>query len=220
MSFGPTNQEKGFSNNLGGAANQAQANSGQQMQQGQGLLNLGTGNTAAGTNFFNTIMNGNQAASTALLQPDINRIRGAQQGTLQAASTLMPRGGGRSGTLFSLPFQGNAQIQQLYNGLRPAAAQALTSTGLQQSGQGANLFGIGNQALNTSVQGNEAGLNWAQQQAQRQQQLAAGLGGGLFSLLTAPFTGGTSLLGGLGNLFNSSGSGYGAGATMDYGPGY
>lgn len=189
MSFGPTASEKQYSSQLTNVGNQAQQNSGLATSTGQGLLNLGTGNTTAGTNFFNTLMNGNQNATTALLQPDINRIRGAQQGTLQAVSTLMPRGGGRSGTLFSLPFQANSQIQQLYNTLRPQAAQALASTGLQQTGQGANLFGIGNQALGVGEQANASGLNWAQQQAQRANQMAAGLGGSLFSLATMPLTG-------------------------------
>lgn len=219
MSFGPTAQEKQFSGGLSNAANQATGTilpaamerSGQAFGQGQNMLNLGGGNTTAGTSFFNTLLNGNRQQATAALQPDIDRIREAQQGTLQAVSTLMPRGGGRSGTLFQLPFQGNSQIQSLFNSIRPAAANTLTQAGLAQSGQGANLFGIGNQGLNVGnqaigegIQANAQGLDWAQQQAERANKMWAGLGSGLFGLATMPFGGGAltgTLAGKMGGLF-------------------
>jgi hypothetical protein len=220
MSFGPTAQERQFSGGLTNAGNQATnailpaalQQSGAAFNSGQNLLNMGQGNTAAGTSFFNTLLNGNRQQATQALQPDIDRIRQAQQGTLQAVSTLMPRGGGRSGTLFQLPFQGNAQIQSLYNGIRPAAANTLTQAGLSQTGQGANLFGIGNQglgvgnqAIGEGIQANAQGLNWAQQQAQRANQMWAGLGSGLFGLATMPLGGqfglGNTALGKLGGLF-------------------
>lgn len=219
MSFGPTAQEKQFSGGLTNAGNQATntilpaalKQSGEAFGQGQNMLNMGGGNTTAGTSFFNTLLNGNRQNATQMLQPDIDRIRQAQQGTLQAVSTLMPRGGGRSGTLFQLPFQANSQIQSLFNTVRPQAAGALTQAGLQQTGQGANLFGIGNQglgvgnqAIGEAVGANAQGLNWAQQQAERANKMWAGLGSGLFGLATMPFGGGAltgTLAGKMGGLF-------------------
>ncbi len=210
MSFGGgTDYNRGI-NNLGGlsaqATNQlfpAAFNSGTSaINQGQSILGQGVNTVTPATNFFNTILNGNRQNTTAMLQPDINRVREAQQANLQAASTLMPRGGGRSGTLFSLPFQANSQIQSLYNPLRSQAATGLAGIGgqlaqlgLGEGGLGANLFGIGNQALGTAAgaSGNLAGLGL--QQKQMSNSLAAGLGGGLFNLATMPLGG--SLLGGL-----------------------
>lgn len=137
---------------------------------GQGVSNLQTG-----ANFFNTIMSGNRAATTALLQPDINRIREAQQGTLQGASTLMPRGGGRFATLFSTPFATNRAVTDLFSGLRSGAAGQLGNIGGMQTGLGtqaaSNLF---NQSLQQREMGN--------------QMIGSILGAGL-GLATTPFGG-------------------------------
>ncbi len=136
-SFGPTDQMNAATNTL--TANNTAAS-------GAALPNVsaGTSNLASGANFFRNILGGNQADTTALLQPDINRINAANQQTLQGVSTLTPRGGGRSSSLFALPFQGNQQIQSLFNGLRGQAAQALPSIGAQQGSLGSNLFDISN----------------------------------------------------------------------------
>lgn len=136
-SFGPTDQT-----NAG--MNQLQGNAGTTGTAGGQLLNLGGGNTQAGANFFQTLLGGNQANTATALQPDVNRVNQANQQTLQAVNTLQPRGGGRSSTLFSLPFQGNQQIQALFNGARTTAAQTLPQIGLGQTGAGTNLFNVSN----------------------------------------------------------------------------
>ncbi len=137
-SFGPTDQMNAATNTL--TANNTAAS-------GAALPNVsaGTSNLASGANFFRNILGGNQADTTALLQPDINRINAANQQTLQGVSTLTPRGGGRSSSLFALPFQGNQQIQGLFNGARSGAAQALPQIGQAQGSLGSNLFNIANQ---------------------------------------------------------------------------
>ncbi len=136
-SFGPTDQMNQAFSTLG--ANNTAA-SGAAVPN----VNSGTSNLAAGANFFKTILGGNQADTSALLQPDINRVNNANQQTLQAVSTLTPRGGGRSASLFALPFQGNQQIQQMFNGARAGAASQLPQIGSAQGSLGSNLFNIAN----------------------------------------------------------------------------
>jgi hypothetical protein len=196
MSFGPTNATNAAMNNLGGVSNQAFANNKAATDAGSGLLATGEQNTQSGTNFFNTMLNGNQANTTALLQPNIDQIKNAQQNTLQATSTLMPRGGGRSGTLFAAPYQANQNIQNLFNQTRGGAASTLGQLGLAQQGLGANLFGVGNQALGAATGANTANLTAAQNQQQYTNSMYAALGQGLFNLATTPFgSAGSSLFG-------------------------
>jgi len=174
-------------------------NAGTLAPQGQNLLSLGLGNQNAGANYFHNLLGGNQAETTQLLAPDIQRIQGGNQQALQAASTLMPHGAGRSGTLFQLPFQANQQVQSLYNNARGGAAGALANLGTQQSGLGGNLFGIANQALGTAGSQGAALAHIGQtQQAQQNaivgsimKGLLGAIGGGLFGAgggaASAPF---------------------------------
>lgn len=182
-SFGPNAQTQQAMTQLGSNAPQTAGFGGQ-------LVAPGIANTNTAANFFRTLFSGDRASTTAALQPDINRIREGQQQTLQAASTLMPRGGGRSGTLFQLPFQTNSMIQNLFNGARTAAGTALGNLGLGQANAGTGLFNTSNQAAGDLGQ-------LGQRQQQQSSSLWGGLGKGLLglgSLITAPFTGGASLL--------------------------
>lgn len=143
---------------------------------GQGVSNMQTG-----ANFFNTVLGGNQANTRALLQPNINQIQEANQGALQGASTLMPRGGGRFATLFNQPFQTSRAITDLFSGLRGQAAQALPGIGQMQGQLGTtnaqNLFG-----------------NALQQRQYGNQMIGSTIGAGLSALAT-PWGGGAGILG-------------------------
>ncbi len=176
MSFGPTHNATQARDANTNASQQATTNSAAQINAGTDMLNRGNENTTSGTNFLNTILNGNQANTAAMLQPNINQIREGDQNAIQTASTLMPRGGGRSSTLFQMPFRANAQISNLFNGTRAAAAGGLAQIGQGQSGQGAGLFGIGNNALNTATGANAANMNYGlQQQGLTQNYVGMGL---------------------------------------------
>ncbi len=229
MSFGPSNTTKTAENNLGGVSSAAMNNLFPQVTaagtsalgQGQDLIKAGQGQVAQGAataqpgiNFFNTLMGGNQANTTAALQPNIDAIRQGTSGTLNAASTLMPRGGGRSGTLFNQSFAPQAQIQNLFNQGRTTAATTLPQIGLQQQqlglgqqqvglgqqGVGTNLFNIGNSSLNTAGNVNTNLAEIGQKQQQMNNALVSGLTGGLFKIATTPFGGGSSTNGLLGLL--------------------
>jgi hypothetical protein len=172
VSFGPTAQTNSAFGTLEGnnAATSAAA---------PGLVSSGTQNVNQGANFFKTLLSGNQADTAAALQPSINQTNAANQQTLQGVSTLMPRGGGRSGTLFALPFQGNQQIQSLFNNARTQAATALPQIGSTQLNAGSNLFNIANSGAGTLG-------NLGQNQQQLTNALWSNLGNGLFNLLTTP----------------------------------
>lgn len=146
MSFGPTAQTSQALGNLDGTSDYAGANA-------PNLFGSGTG-------YEQNLLNGNRQDTTQMLAPDINRIQGAEQNTLQGINTLTPRGGGRAGADYSTPFAANTQIQNLFNPARSQAAGALTSAG-------SNLFGIGNQAAGT-----EANVSQQQQQFADQMRMA------------------------------------------------
>lgn len=132
-------------------------------------LGQGTSNMQTGADFFKTILGGNAANTLSLLQPSINQMKEQQQGTIQAASTLMPRGGGRFATLFNQPFAANRAITDLFSGLRGQAAQALPGIGAQQA-----------------QVGQQAASNLFQQDLAKQQQLNNFIQG-MYQATTAPF---------------------------------
>jgi hypothetical protein len=150
-SFNPTQQQAG--NLLNFNAENASPFATGFGNTGMNFLNQARGTLAGPSNYFQQLLSGNQAATTQALAPDINRIRQQNQGILQATNSLAPRGAGRSGTLFNLPFQTSANVSGLYNQVRPQAAQGLTQIGgllgqlgLGAGGLGANYFNSGNYA--------------------------------------------------------------------------
>ena len=198
MSFGPSATTKTAENNLGGISQVAAQNNATDTAQGSNLLNLGGSNVQSGTNYLNTILQGNNANTTATLQPSIDQIRGGVSNAITANNTLNPRSGGRAGTNYGLSFAPQSQIQNLFNTARTTAATTLPQIGLQQQGLGTNLFNIGNGALQA---GTGASSNLGNIGLQQQQQTAnawQGLGQGIFGLATTPFGGGTSTQGLLG----------------------
>lgn len=186
MSFGPSSQTQSGFNTL-------QQNNAATSAAAPPLVNAAGSNLGAGANFFKTLLGGNQAETAAMLQPDINRINQGNQQTLQAVSTLTPRGGGRSASLFALPFQGQQQIQSLFNGARAGAAQALPQIGSAQGALGSNLFDISNKGAGTL---GELG--------QRQQQITQSARAALLKGILGAVSG-IAHGGGLANLFKPSG---------------
>jgi hypothetical protein len=191
-SFGPSKQTQQAFTDLGGITDTTRKNSAEETATGKNIFDIGGGNVQAGTNYLNTMLGANRANTTALLQPSIDQIRDSTQGSVQGISTLMPRGGGRSGSLYSTALSVPMQVQNLFNTARNTAATALPGIGVQQQNMGTNLFNIGNQALNTGVSGASNSGQLGIQQQQATNAAWAGLGSGLFGFATAPF-GGTVL---------------------------
>lgn len=222
MSFGPSQAVKNATNTAAGITNTATANSGNEIASGNTSLNAGAGNINSGTSFLNTVLNGNQANTAAVLQPNIDQIRQANQQQLQGISTLSPRGGGRSGTLFGASYSPNQQIQSLFGNARNTAATALPQIGLAQQGIGTNLVGAGNNALTTATSGAQNGVQAQMANQARSDSIVSGIGKTIMGLALAPVTGGGSLFGSLASGLGSSGGGGGlpSGSPGDYGYGW
>lgn len=133
---------------------------------GQQGLNSGLNNLAPVANWFQTIMNGNKQATLNQMQPQIQQTQGGLNTALQTSSTLAPRGGGRSSTLFDLPFAAQQQTAQQYAVARAGAPAGLQSAATAQGALGASAGGIGDQYGNTSTTANNNLLNYGLTQAQ------------------------------------------------------
>jgi hypothetical protein len=199
VSFGASATTKKAENNLGGITDtltnlQAPKLTGM----GDALMGQGQGTVQPAVNLFNTLLAGNRANTTAALQPSIDQIREGSTNSLNAISTLTPRGGGRYGSLFAHSMAPQGQIQNLFNTARTTAAQTLPQIGLQEMGMGTNLFGLANSALGTAGNLNSSLAEIGQRQQQMKNAMWGGLGKGLFSLATTPFGGGSEVNGLLG----------------------
>ncbi len=170
---------------------------------GMGFLNRFTSSLSAPQNYFQSLLSGNQAQTTAALAPDIARLRGQTQQGIQAASTLAPRGAGRSSLLFNLPQQAQAETAGLFNAVRPAAASALPQIAQQYGTIGSNLMNTGvgyaNNAANFLGAGTAGARSLADaaalQQAQRNQagsQIGSGITGILGQVPWAKILGGAN----------------------------
>ena len=215
MSFGSPAPVKTAQNNLGGISQYAQntiaptavADSSNAVGQGNNLLGMGTSAFNNGTNFLNTIMGGNAANTSALLQPSIDQIRSGVSNALTGVNTLTPRGGGRFSANYGLSFAPQQQTQQLYNSARTGAASALPQLGIGEQGVGSGLMGVGANFLNAGTGALNAGTNASSSlgnlgltQEQINNQMMGQLGQGIFGLLTTPFGGGAAANGLLGLL--------------------
>lgn len=169
-------------------------------------LNTGLNNLAPVSNWFQTIMNGNKQATLNQMQPQIQQTQGGLNTALQTASTLNPRGGGRSGTLFDLPFEAQKQIAGSYDAARaaaPAGAQGAATAegalGSAAAGAGAQFGQVSNGANNDLL---NYGLNQQNQSYKQSQQNGAG-----FAKLVAPFLG---MIPGIGPIIQQAVNGYGS----------
>ncbi len=170
-------------------------------------LNAGLNNLTPVANWFQTIMNGNKQAVLNQMQPQIAQTEGGLNTALNTASTLNPRGGGRSATLFNAPFDAQKQIAGSYDAARAAAPAGLQSAATAQGALGSSAAGAGAQFGNVGTQANNSLLNYGlnrQQQNYTQAQSNGGLFGKLISPLLSMIPGvgpalsaGVGLLGGL-----------------------
>lgn len=194
MSFKPSQAERDAVAKQNQMADLSLANSKAATAQGNTLFGMGLPQLNSGTGFYQTLLNGNRANTTAALMPNIQQVREGTADALQTANNLMPRGGGRSGALFDLLTRPSGAITGLFNQARVAAPQPLINAGLSATGQAPALFGQGTQSLGlaTNTQGDIR--DYEMRQRQMKNQFFSSLGSGLFNLATVPF-GGSGLFG-------------------------
>jgi len=171
---------------LSSLTNQNQTIGGQNTAAGQGNVNTGT-------SFFQSLLSNKPGAVAQAVQPQVSALTGQAQQQRQQQAEFGNRAGGTNAAQQATTSQTSGEISTLINSLIPGAAQALTSTGLQQENLGLTaLSNAGSTAgtLGSLTQG-ARNLDVPTQQAQQ---------AGIASLLT----GGIS--GGLGNLDTTGGS--------------
>lgn len=154
-------------------------------QQGQQGLNSGLNHLSPVTNWFQSIMSGNKAATMNQMQPQIQQINQGQNQALQTANSLAPRGGGRSATLFDAPFNAQKQIAEQYAGARAGAPAGLQSAATAEGALGSAAGGLGSAYGGVGAQANNGLLNYGLNQ-QQQAYTQAQSNGGLFGKLISP----------------------------------
>ena len=118
-------------------------------------------------NYYQSLLAGGPQAQQAVAPAaqQISQVYGQQQQNIQNS---LPQGGERNLALAQLPIQRAGQIASLYQGVQPAAAQAL-------SGIGTGLLGLGGQV-------GQGLVNYQQSQNQQKGQALGGVGSGLGQL--------------------------------------
>lgn len=111
----------------------------QQVQFGQNLTQAGVGGVSQAANAINPtvaywtkLLSGDPNAASQALAPEASQLQAGVRQQQQGLANLSARGGGRSGMMAQLPFQQQAQLNNLYAGLRPQAAQGLTTAAATQ----------------------------------------------------------------------------------------
>lgn len=143
---------------------------------------LGAGQTAIGMGlpamrqalgYYSPIVSGNRAAMTSVLSPELAQISNAYGQAQQTSGALSPRGGPSAAFQSNLPWQQAGAVSNLFQGVRPGAAQNLMGAGNQLLGQGVNAL-YGSTAAGRNILEAEQNLrNLSAQQGRA-------IGGGLF----------------------------------------
>lgn len=146
-SRGRTAEEKTSINDLLGANQLAFRRAEGLAPQGEAFLSKGAAAFDPAVNYWSKILSGDRGEINTLLGPEISRISQNYEGAAKAGSQFAPAGGGRSQLLAEMPFQRGRDISSLVAGLRPQAAQQLSTIANQLSALGLDAEQIINQIL-------------------------------------------------------------------------
>lgn len=146
--------------------------------------------------FWSGLLEGDNAAITSLISPEISNINQQYDNQSEALTNFTPRGGTRASGNTEIATEKANAVTNLFNRVRPMAAEGLTNLGnifgqqsTAQAGIGANAYG---QSANTLL-----GLNQEEEARKaRQAQFWGALGGAAGNLAGMFATGGASGLGG------------------------
>lgn len=154
---------------------------------GQQGLNAGLNNLTPVSNWFQTIMNGNKAATLNQFQPQIQQVQQGQQQATDTANNLEARGGGRGSQLFAQPFAAQKDIASQYASARAGAPAGLQSAATAQGALGASAGGIGSQYGDVSSKANNNLLSYGVDQGKAFNKQADYLGSGFGKLISGIF---------------------------------
>jgi hypothetical protein len=169
----------------------------------------GEKNLDTAQNFWQSVMSGGQAETTALA-PSINNITSQYGAAEKSALQFAPRGGGQQETLSQLPLQKANAITNLQTNLAAQAPNELAQIGEVETQQAIS-------ALSGSTASSASALNFLQQQSDQSIQVGNSIGTGLGSLLYYYLNSqnaqkGTNNAGVITNLFSDSTDALAAGA--------
>jgi len=108
---------------------------------GTNLLQTGQSTVAAPTSYYQTLLRGNRAAQSQAVAAPRAAISDIYSGAQRSLEQSGVRGAARDVASGELSRERAGKMAGLVTGVQPAAAEALTRTGLEQSGQGINLTG-------------------------------------------------------------------------------
>ena len=160
---------------------------------GKGLKTMDTGLTTlqGPLDYWTKILGGDTGYTSSLVSssPEYKATSAQYAGAERSAATSLPRGGFRSTTLAGLPFEKAGKVSDMFQALRPQAAQAVAGIGQTQAqiGQGQAALGTAEQGLGIEqIMGALQGL--LQRRGQNTQQDVAtmsAIGEGIGSILSA-----------------------------------
>lgn len=164
-----SSQEKGLTGQL-------QANAQQAGQSASQFLTSGKANLDTAQNFWQSIINGNQANTVQQLAGTINPIQSASRQAETSALEFMPRGGGSTEVLSQVPYQRANAVTGAITNLAAQAPNEIAQIGATESGTGASLLGQSSGAAASD-------LSFLQSNSAQAAQIGSSVGGGIGNLL-------------------------------------
>lgn len=134
-------------------------------------------------NYWGNLLSGDRGAMTQTLAPQLNIMGDQYRAATQAASELMPRGGGRATMMQQLPFQQMRDVQQLYQQAQPMAAQGMAQIGGMAGQMGSNLLSNASAALSGSTAAGRSILDYSMMNRAQNRNFGEGLGSSIYSVL-------------------------------------
>lgn len=131
-----TPEEQGYYGKASGAGDQQMQLADVLRGQGTDLFNTGSSGLKQATGYYSTLLNGNRSAMQQAVAPETGAINDAYAGANSALEHGGVRGATRDQQTGELAREKAGKISGLLGGVRPAAANALATTGLAATGQG------------------------------------------------------------------------------------
>jgi hypothetical protein len=133
--------------------------------------------------YYSGLLSGNRAQITNLLAPETQAIMRNYQTALTSARELMPRSGASSTLAGELPFRAAGDISNLISGVRPMAANQLSTLGTNMANLGVNVGGTVSNLFGNVGTGGQNLLPYETARRAQNIDLGGGIGGWLFDNL-------------------------------------